>query len=460
MKKAFSIRIIFRIICCAVFLCIIPAVAAQNISSESIIDWTQKTFVSTVQLDMAAAGLTFPAGKNTALTSINTKLPMLLKDPLLALYVDSSMQLGDLVLNSTLPYDTITSIIGSSEKTPGIYSQSSLQLTLNHTLDLQNIGRLLIKHNKPYTPDIPVEQTASRPYTGIIIDARGTMPVQGEFVSAEVEPCFFPKIWDETMTLLYERNMMDPETARQNGIVAYDYTEDATRYRERIGIDPLWIKARKVYGINRTDPVISRTDALKILSVPENLELLRTGKVVILLDEDKLIHPAAAPQKDEAYYVVLREITRFLYENKVPDVIINDSHTGTQISIQNLRFVADSSELLPDEKERLDSIADMLRDIADSNEFSITVEGHTASVGKPTGELNLSIERAQAIIQAMADRGVNTSEFTYKGFGGTVPLGDNATEEGRAQNRRVEILIIPKATYIQKDWGATGSMEQ
>ena len=460
MKKAFSIRIIARIICCAVFLCIIPAAAAQNISSESIIDWTQKTFTSTVQLDMAAAGLTFPAGKNTALTSINTKLPMLLKDPLLALYVDSSMQLGDLVLNSTLPYDTITSIIGSSEKTPGIYSQSSLQLTLNHTLDLQNIGRLLIKHNKPYTPDIPVEQTASRPYTGIIIDARGTMPVQGEFVSAEVEPCFFPKIWDETMTLLYERNMMDPETARQNGIVAYDYTEDATRYRERIGIDPLWIKARKVYGINRTDPVISRTDALKILSVPENLELLRTGKVVILLDEDKLIHPAAAPQKDEAYYVVLREITRFLYENKVPDVIINDSHTGTQISIQNLRFVADSSELLPDEKERLDSIADMLRDIADSNEFSITVEGHTASVGKPTGELNLSIERAQAIIQAMSDRGVNTSEFTYKGFGGTVPLGDNATEEGRAQNRRVEILIIPKATYIQKDWGATGSMEQ
>lgn len=460
MKKAFSIRIIFRIICCAVFLCIIPAAAAQNISSESIIDWTQKTFVSTVQLDMAAAGLTFPAGKNTALTSINTKLPMLLKDPLLALYVDSSMQLGDLVLNSTLPYDTITSIIGSSEKTPGIYSQSSLQLTLNHTLDLQNIGRLLIKHNKPYTPDIPVEQTASRPYTGIIIDARGTMPVQGEFVSAEVEPCFFPKIWDETMTLLYERNMMDPETARQNGIVAYDYSEDAIRYRERIGIDPLWIKARKVYGINRTDPVISRTDALKILSIPENLELLRTGKVVILLDEDKLIHPAAAPQKDEAYYVVLREITRFLYENKVPDVIINDSHTGTQISIQNLRFVADSSELLPDEKERLDSIADMLRDIADSNEFSITVEGHTASVGKPTGELNLSIERAQAIIQAMSDRGVNTSEFTYKGFGGTVPLGDNATEEGRAQNRRVEILIIPKATYIQKDWGATGSMEQ
>ena len=460
MKKAFSIRIIARIICCAVFLCIIPAAAAQNISSESIIDWTQKTFTSTVQLDMAAAGLTFPAGKNTALTSINTKLPMLLKDPLLALYVDSSMQLGDLVLNSTLPYDTITSIIGSSEKTPGIYSQSSLQLTLNHTLDLQNIGRLLIKHNNPYTPDIPVEQTASRPYTGIIIDARGTMPVQGEFVSAEVEPCFFPKIWDETMTLLYERNMMDPETARQNGIVAYDYTEDATRYRERIGIDPLWIKARKVYGINRTDPVISRTDALKILSVPENLELLRTGKVVILLDEDKLIHPAAAPQKDEAYYVVLREITRFLYENKVPDVIINDSHTGTQISIQHLRFVADSSELLPDEKERLDSIADMLRDIADSNEFSITVEGHTASVGKPTGELNLSIERAQAIIQAMADRGVNTSEFTYKGFGGTVPLGDNATEEGRAQNRRVEILIIPKATYIQKDWGATGSMEQ
>ena len=64
--------------------------------------------------------------------------------------------------------------------------------------------------------------------------------------------------------------------------------------------------------------------------------------------------------------------------------------------------------------------------------------------------MNLSIERALAIIQAMEKRGIDTSQFTYRGYGGTVPLGDNDTAEGRAMNRRVEIMIIPKQTYIQR----------
>ena len=78
------------------------------------------------------------------------------------------------------------------------------------------------------------------------------------------------------------------------------------------------------------------------------------------------------------------------------------------------------------------------------------VEGHTASVGKPIGEMNLSVERAGTIINQLVERGMNRNIFSYKGYGGTLPIGDNSTNEGRAQNRRVEIIIIPKATYIQR----------
>ena len=91
----------------------------------------------------------------------------------------------------------------------------------------------------------------------------------------------------------------------------------------------------------------------------------------------------------------------------------------------------------------MDELAEMIRAVTASQEYTVTVEGHTASVGKPTGELNLSIERAQAIIQALERRGIDTSQFT-------VPLGDNNTAEGRAMNRRVEIMIIPKQTYVQR----------
>ena len=106
--------------------------------------------------------------------------------------------------------------------------------------------------------------------------------------------------------------------------------------------------------------------------------------------------------------------------------------------------------MLPEENPRLDSIAEKLLEVVKDNEYTLLVEGHTAAVGKPTGEMNLSVLRAQAIIDKLVERGLNRDLFTFKGYGGTAPIGDNSTEEGRAKNRRVEIVVKPKTTYIQR----------
>ncbi len=450
MKRYYSSIVRRLFIGCLLSFSIILSLSAQSVSSESTVDWTNRTFTSTLNLDMNQANLSFPTGKNTASNRMNSQLPLLIKDPLLSLKVDSSYTLNDMIVNDLLSFDSITSIIETGTKSPAIFSQTGLALNMNHQMNLANIGILMIKHRYPYSPKEPIQQVASRKYTGIIIDARGSLPVQGEFVQDKVDPCFFPTVWDDDMNLLYEKNMTNAAIAQKEGIVHYDYSDDESRYQDRIGNDPLRIRARKVYGINRTDPIISRNDALKILSIPENIQLLNEGRVVILLDQERLIHPVATPSKDDAYYVVLRELKKFIYDDKVQDVEIRDDARGIQISVQNLQFVADSSELLAEEEPRLNELAEMIRTAVESQEYTVTVEGHTASVGKPTGELNLSIERALAIIQAMEKRGIDTSQFTYRGYGGTVPLGDNDTAEGRAMNRRVEIMIIPKQTYIQR----------
>ncbi len=449
-KRYYSSIVRRLFIGCLLSFSIILSLSAQSVSSESTVDWTNRTFTSTLNLDMKQANLSFPTGKNTASNRMNSQLPLLIKDPLLSLKVDSSYTLNDMIVNDLLSFDSITSIIETGTKSPAIFSQTGLALNMNHQMNLANIGILMIKHRYPYSPKEPIQQVASRKYTGIIIDARGSLPVQGEFVQDQVDPCFFPTVWDDDMNLLYEKNMTNAAIAQKEGIVHYDYSDDESRYQDRIGNDPLRIRARKVYGINRTDPIISRNDALKILSIPENIQLLNEGRVVILLDQERLIHPVATPSKDDAYYVVLRELKKFIYDDKVQDVEIRDDARGIQISVQNLQFVADSSELLAEEEPRLNELAEMIRTAVESQEYTVTVEGHTASVGKPTGELNLSIERALAIIQAMEKRGIDTSQFTYRGYGGTVPLGDNDTAEGRAMNRRVEIMIIPKQTYIQR----------
>ena len=64
--------------------------------------------------------------------------------------------------------------------------------------------------------------------------------------------------------------------------------------------------------------------------------------------------------------------------------------------------------------------------------------------------MNLSVARAETIVNELIKNGINRSLLSYKGYGGTQPIASNATPEGRAQNRRVVITARPKATYIQR----------
>lgn len=423
---------------------------SQQATSQSIVDWTKPAFFSTAELDISVSNIVLPSGRGAAKTILESKIPLLIKDPLLSLPVDSSLKLGDTVLQDTLSLEEITNIIQDGKQSASVYSNEKDSIIINHTIKLNDISSKLVKHSFPYKPNSPIEKTATRKYTGIIIDARGVLPVQGEFVTSTGNPCLFPKVWNEEMELIYEKNIEDSKVAKELGIVNYHWSSDENLYRDRIGNDPLRITAKKIFGINRTDPVISKKDALKILSLDENRELLKQGRVIILLDKEQLVYSVGAPEKNDSYYVVYRDTKNFFYERKIPDVEITDTYKGIQISIQDIKFVADSSEILPEEKERLDAIYEELHKITKNNEFTIMVEGHTASVGKPIGEMNLSVERAGTIINQLVERGMNRNIFSYKGYGGTLPIGDNSTNEGRAQNRRVEIIIIPKATYIQR----------
>ena len=316
---------------------------------------------------------------------------------------------------------------------------------------MNDISSSLVKHHTPYKKMQPIDQVASREYTGIVLDARGSLPVHGEFIESEVYPCLFPKVWTEDMELFYERNMVQPEIAKKSGIVKYSSSDFIEDYDGRAGKDPLWITVKKVYGINRCDPVISKEDYLKIASVEKNVELLKKGKVVILLDKEQLEHKVSVPKKDKNYYIAYHQIKKYFFERKIPDVDLNEVLTGIQITMQNLRFIADSYELLPQEKPRIAQIAESLKKATSSGEYTILIEGHTADVNKPNGQMTLSIQRAQEIIKELVSNGIDKNLFTYRGFGGTKPVADNSTPQGRALNRRVEIIIMPKGSYILRE---------
>lgn len=421
-----------------------------TLTSSSKVDWSKSTLTSDITLDTVKAKIPMPSGKSVSMNRIQMELPVLVKDPLLSLYADDTRTLGDLVLEGSLTLDALTRIIDSSKKTPPYFMNATNTLKTTDTIDLHQIGALLVKHRTPYVQEKPIERISSRAYTGIVIDARGKLQVQGEHVKSEVYPCLFPKIWNEDMDLVYERNMVLPDVAKSAGIVSYMPGQGSNKKTERAGSDPLWITARKVYGVNRCDPVISREDYLRITTVPENLELLKQGKVVILLDSDQLNKIVVSPRKDIRYYLETGKLKQLIEEDKIPDVIPSDEEIGFVVKMENLQFVADSAELLSSEKHRIAEIATDLKTILAKGKYTIRVNGHTADVNKPTGQLQLSIQRAEAIVNALVAEGIPQNLFTWYGYGGTMPQEDNSTAEGRAKNRRVEIVVTPQGTDIQR----------
>ena len=414
----------------------------QNMQSTSDIDWTTQKFSSTITLDVEKAGINMPSGRATAVERINMQTPLLIKDALLSVKVNSFTELEDLVLHEDITLEQLSQIIDGGDSTPSYFSRESQNLQIAHSISLHDISAMILSHQHTYRPKQPMDRIASRAYTGIVIDARGMLPVHGEFITEGAEPCLFPRIWDDTMSLLYEHNMIEPEVIKKSGVVNYGYISDLTMYKDRIGEDPLVIRARQIYGTNRTDPVISRSDALRILSVPENIDLLNQGKVVILLDKDRLVKKIRVPIKDEAYYLAYNKLKKAISDDDDIAAPPIDSNGGLLMTF-DFRFKPDSPEILPEETSRLDKMANIINDALATNTFTILVEGHTARIGDIQSEMPLSIARAKTIVEEMKKRGIPDELFSYKGYGGNVPIATNDTPEGRALNRRVEITLQP-----------------
>lgn len=426
-------------ICALVALVALPVFGQPAMSATSVMDWHTEQIDSIITMDTQKAGITLPTGRNAAYRRLDMELPSLLKDTFFSVLVDSSSRLGDIVEAGSVSLQDLDAILEAGTKTPPTFSRDLSTLSLNHTVSVALVGSLFIKHSKPRSPDVPLETVATRPWTGIVIDARGALPVRGEYVTERLRPSLFPKVWDESMNLAYEKNMVDPEVARARGIAHFASSLEQADQMVLVGDDPLHIVARGVFGINRTDPVLSRSDALKILCIPENRKLLLEGRVVIVCDSEALKPGALGPDKDEQYYFVRNEIERKLRVSPVTGMDFSDAWQGLKLTIYDVRFVADTANILPDERNRLDVIAAALAMAGERARF--LVEGHTASVGKPAGELELSLLRARTIAAEIVKRGIPADRITVDGHGGTKPLADNDSEEGRALNRRVEITI-------------------
>ncbi len=120
-------------------------------------------------------------------------------------------------------------------------------------------------------------------------------------------------------------------------------------------------------------------------------------------------------------------------------------NTGNQLVVtmpQDILFAVDSTVVQPGLQADLATLARSLNDYPNT---TVDVIGHTDSTGSAGYNQNLSQRRAQAVTAILQANGVAPARLRSIGRGEDAPLATNLTEEGRAQNRRVEIIIRPNA---------------
>jgi outer membrane protein OmpA-like peptidoglycan-associated protein len=138
--------------------------------------------------------------------------------------------------------------------------------------------------------------------------------------------------------------------------------------------------------------------------------------------------------------VTAEKITAQIKAMGIANTDVRITEEGVTISISNIQFLANSSELPDKEKGEIAEIARILMSIPGRK---ILVTGHTALAGTEQERLLTSRERAQSVADYLVSLGARkTNEIVVRGYGSEKPIADNSTPEGMALNRRVEITLL------------------
>jgi outer membrane protein OmpA-like peptidoglycan-associated protein len=106
---------------------------------------------------------------------------------------------------------------------------------------------------------------------------------------------------------------------------------------------------------------------------------------------------------------------------------------------EKIQFEHNKANILPVSYPLLDEVTKVIKE--NPQVKKVLIEGHASSEGDASHNLKLSDDRAKSVMNYLVDHGIDKARLSAKGFGITQPLADNATEEGREKNRRVEFTI-------------------
>jgi hypothetical protein len=262
------------------------AASGPELTAASRIDWAAGRVVVEITrpLDLSIPSLV--RAKSDAETDLDQRLPGTLSRALGPLTVDSSRTFSDVFSSDPELFTRLNDIAVHAQRTDLFLTTDLATLVARYAIPF--FGEKGIASPLYPQKTTPIRRrlgdVTTRAYTGLLIFARGLLPAAGTSRMSAARPALFPRIWDERMNLVLDKDMCTPESLARWGMVGYSQAVDDPNADLRVGAVPLRLAARGVFGDNATDVVISTEGAAQLLALKENISLLQTGHIVIVYD--------------------------------------------------------------------------------------------------------------------------------------------------------------------------------
>jgi len=220
----------------------------------------------------------------------------------------------------------------------------------------------------------------------------------------------------ERTRLLLRASRLEVEQARREAEQAWRQSQAAQEEVERSRLEAMTAEELREEAARREREAREEAQAARRLAEAQ------ASEIELARREAELASETAESLRRRLEYLELRETDR-----------------GVVVTLGDVLFASGETTLQAEAKSRLDDVVDLL---ASEPDKQIRIEGHTDSTGSASANMRISRLRAEAVRDALVEKGIGSDRIQAVGMGQDFPIASNDSAEGRSQNRRVDVILL------------------
>jgi outer membrane protein OmpA-like peptidoglycan-associated protein len=241
----------------------------------------------------------------------------------------------------------------------------------------------------------------------------------------------------ENAELIAKKRTLEAERARRETGVA---TSEAERARREAGMATSEAeRARREAGMATSEAEQARREAGKAISEAEQARIAAAADAERAAIAKRQAEQAISAAEVESAKAAMAKAEADQLMKELSELKAQQTERGIVLTIGDVLFATGKANLSPDANKSVATLAEFLKKYPKRD---VLIEGHTDSVGKDDYNMVLSRKRADSVKYKLMEDGIEAGRITTVGYGKKFPLASNDTMAGKAQNRRVEVIIL------------------